>query len=66
MSTRLRINSANDFEKKIYKLCINSVCGKTMQNVRNHRDIKIEVIEKEVYMHLNQIIIVLNTFQMIY
>ena len=66
MSTRLRINSANDFEKKIYKLCINSVYGKTMQNVRNHRDIKIEVIEKEVYMHLNQIIIVLNTFQMIY
>ena len=29
-----RINAANDFEKKLFKLIINSVYGKTMENLQ--------------------------------
>ena len=56
-NTKKRNNAATSFEKNFFKLMINSVCGKTMENLRERINFRLVNNEKLLIKPLIKIIL---------
>ena len=53
-NTEKRLNAANDFEKDFFKLLINSVYGKTMENLRKRINMRLVNNEKDFLKYISR------------
>ena len=53
-NTEKRKNAANDFEKDVFKLMVNSVYGKTMENLRKRINVRSVNNEKDFLKHTSK------------
>ena len=58
-NTKKRMGATNDFEKDFFKLMINSVYGKTMENLRERTNVR-SVNNKKNFIQANQLMLLMN------
>ena len=59
-NTEKRTNAANDFEKDFFKLIINSVYGKAIENLRKRINVRFVNNEKDFFLQADQLMLLKN------